>query len=358
MGFVYFEVNATLSPMRARSPMKAYTAALLALGAFGMGCGGNQSTKNPAPVTPPSAASSAKPNDPAAANTKTPADTKTTKIPAKAPPGMLSRADAEKYVIDLVNRDRKAQKLNPVVWNGTAAKAGQRQADDMAKHGYTAHFGTDGSYPEQRHTEAGGVAMVTENVACFADALDRELDPEPWFSIEELDRIERTFMDEKPPMDGHRRNILTPQHTSLGVGLSKTKELHIVCLAQEFIDDYGKYESVAQKAAVGTNIRVAGEILAPAQIAAVGLARVDKPKPRNAADLNKTYSYAMPQPYITYFPKGFKTPIPLSVNGNSFWIEVPLSDQKKPGLYSLSVWARFPHTIDLLMVSLRTIEVN
>ncbi len=357
MGFVYFNGKARLSPMRA-----CFTA-LSGLFILMMGCSGNQSERPPVNNTALSTASppASSPKNPSPNSANTVGKTADTSAPATTPqaqPGMLTRAQAEKYMLDLVNRDRKAHGLNPVVWNATAAKAGQRQAEDMAKHGFTAHFGTDGSYPEQRHTEAGGVAMVTENVACFADAKDRELDPDPLFPVEELDRIERTFMDEVPPMDGHRRNILTAQHTSLGVGLSKTKELHIVCLAQEFIDDYGKYEPVPKKAALGANIRVAGEVVGNAQIAAVGLARVDLPKARTAADLNKTYAYAMPQPYVTYFPKGFKSPIPLNVNGNSFWIEVPLSDRNKPGLYSLSVWGRFSHTKDLLMISLQTIEVK
>lgn len=354
MGFACSEAKGTLIAMRIRVDQKTCAALFLVHLMSAAGCSGAQSTENPTPAPTPSESQKPSPPPPPASAAKS----EITPTPAKAPPGMLSRADAEKYVLGAVNRDRKAHGLNPVVWNAIAAKSGQRQADDMAKHGYTAHFGTDGSYPEQRHTEAGGVAMVTENVACFADGMDRELDPEPWFAIDELDRIERTFMDEKPPMDGHRRNILTVQHNAVGIGLAKTKELHIVCMAQEFIDDYGQYEPIAQKASVGGQIRVAGELKAPAQIAAVGLSRVEKPGARTAADLNKTYAYAMPQPYVTYFPKGFKTPIPLSVNGNSFWIEVPLSDHKRPGLYSVSVWAKLPHTQDLLMVSLRTVHVN
>jgi hypothetical protein len=93
-------------------------------------------------------------------------------------------------------------------------------------------------------------------------------------------------------------------------------------------------------------------------VAAVGIARVDKPKPRKAEQLLKTYTYAIPQPYVTYFTKGFKTPIPLLVSGNSYSIEVPLSDQGRPGIYGLSVWARVPQTKELVMISLRTITVD
>jgi uncharacterized protein YkwD len=281
-----------------------------------------------------------------------------TSAPGDRPEGPLTRKEAERYVLDLVNGDRKKHGLPPVTWNDTAAKAGQRHADDMAQSGYTGHIGTDGSAPEHRHTEAGGTAMVMENAACFADALKRELDPDPRFTIEELERIETTFITEVPPHDGHKRNILTPWHTSLGVALAKTKGLHIVCMAQEFVDDYGQHEPVPRRAKVGSKLKVAGEMRAPAEVAAVGLARVNAPKPRKAEQLLKTSSYAIPAPYVTYFPKGYKTPIPLLVSGRSYSIEIPLSDQGRPGLYGLSVWAKVPSSKDLVMVSLRTIIVD
>jgi uncharacterized protein YkwD len=278
--------------------------------------------------------------------------------PADRPKGPLSRADAERYVLSLINRDRVAQGLSKVGWDDTAAKAGTAHAEDMAAHGFTAHQGTDGSVPELRYTAAGGAAMAMENAGCLADGEKRELDPDPKFLPEELERIERAFMDEVPPHDGHRRNILTAWHTAVGVGLAQTKGLTIPCMAQEFVDDYGRYEALPSKAKPGDKVRVAGKLSAPAKIAGVGVARVDLPKPMQAKALNRTHSYAIPKPYATYFPRGFKTPIPVDVSPDGFHIEVPLSDKGKPGLYEVSVWAELPQTKDLVMVSLRTIEVR
>ena len=72
----------------------------------------------------------------------------------------------------------------------------------------------------------------------------------------------------------------------------------------------------------------------------------------------KLHIYAIPKPYVTYFPKGFKTPIPLNKSGSSYSIEVPLNDAGKPGLYEVSVWANVPSTKELVMISLRTIAVD
>src|SRR5262245_58824547 len=96
--------------------------------------------------------------------------------PMAAPAGPMARQEAERYILSLINQDRKAAWLNAVVWDETAAEAGRRHASDMAAHGFTAHLGTDGSVPEQRYTEAGGQDLSMENAGCFADGKTRALD--------------------------------------------------------------------------------------------------------------------------------------------------------------------------------------
>lgn len=293
--------------------------------------------------------------------------------PDKAPPagkdvprpkGLMTRAEAQHYVLALVNRDRAAQGLPPVRWDETAAKAGQRHADDMARHGYTGHHGSDGSVPEERYTAAGGVGMSMENAGCLGDAKARELDPDPRFTAESLERVQGKFMAEVPPADGHKRNILTPWHTSLGVGLSKVKGgegedvRDIACMAQELVDDYGSFEPLPRRAKVGDMIKVAGEVRQPATIAGVGLSRVDIGQPRKPEELLKMGGYPIPAPFVMYFPKGYKTPKPLEVTGNRFQIQVPLDDKGRPGRYGVSVWATLGGSSELRMISLRTITVE
>lgn len=283
---------------------------------------------------------------------------KRTPKPVPRPSRPLSREEAEKYVLALVNRDREAEGLEPVAWDPIAAKAGRRHAEDMAHFGYTGHWGTDGSVPEQRHTEAGGHAMVQENAACFFDAKERALDPRATYDAEALEKIEAAFMNEKPPHDGHRKNILTPWHVKFGVGVAQPVGVRVPCMSQEFTDDYGSYADLPAKAKLGQVVRVAGKIASPAAIAGVGVARIALPSAMTAEQLNKTHSYPVPQPYVTYFPSGYVTPIPVKVSGDEFSIEVPLSDGGKPGLYEVSVWGEVPETKDLVMLSLRTVRVE
>jgi len=255
------------------------------------------------------------------------------------PTGPLALEEARLYVLELINRDRAEEDLPPVELDEIANRAAQRHSDDMAKHGFTAHIGTDGSVPEQRFTEAGGTDMAQENAACFFDAVERPLDPNPEFSPEELEKIEHAFISEVPPNDGHRRNILKPVHNKVGIGLSKPQGVKEVCMAQEFVDDYGDYADLPKKAKVGQIVKVEGEVREPMHFGGVGLARIDHAKPISAEKLNGTGGYTFPSPFIVYFPAGYKTPKPVQVDGNRFSIEIPLSDRGRPGRYEVNILA-------------------
>lgn len=277
-------------------------------------------------------------------------------LPAKAP---MNLEQARRYMLALVNRDRAEHGLAPVVMDDAANRAGQRHAEDMARVGYTAHWGSDGSVPEQRYSEAGGSDFVQENAGCIADGKQRKLDAAPRFEQAMLDRVERAFMDEKPPRDGHRRNILKARHTGFGVGVAKPSGIPIACLSQEFVDDYGDYAALPKSAGAGDLVTVSGDVKGPVTFGGVGIGRIEPAAPLTATYLNTTYTYAVPSPSDLYFPKGFVTKKPVEVNGKHFRIEVPLGKRAQPGRYEVSIWGKFPGSGQQLeMVSLRVIDVH
>ncbi|MFZ5890893.1 MAG: CAP domain-containing protein [Myxococcota bacterium] len=273
------------------------------------------------------------------------------------PTGPLDLDAARDYVLALVNRDRHDHGLPELERDKVAERAAQEHADDMARFGYTAHWGTDGSVPEERYTLAGGEDFVQENAACFGDGVKRELVKDPTFTAEHLERIEGAFMAEVPPADGHRRNILKDTHTNLGIGLAQPAGIPEPCMAQEFVDERGDYQSLPKSARRGSMVRVAGRVTKPVEFGGVGISRIEPRKPRSASDLNRTSTYPIPEPYILFFPKGFRTPKPVTFDGKEFSIDVPLNAGR--GRYGVSVWGRYPGAGNqLVMVSLRTIDVK
>jgi hypothetical protein len=273
---------------------------------------------------------------------------------------VLTATEARRYMVELINRDRASVGVGPVVLDeGAAARAGQAHAEDMAKNGYLGHWGTDGSVPEQRFTEAGGADMVMENASCFTDEKTRTLDRSARIDPRNVELAQNMFFHEQPPHDGHRKNILKPWHKRVGIGVAQPvatpTEIPAPCFAQEFVDSYGIYAPVPRKLRVGEGLHVEGTIAAPATFAGVGLSRVESPQPLPVGELNRRRSYPVPSPYQMYWPPGFQTPIPVKVLGNKFSIDVPVNDSAQAGLYEVSVWASMPHSEDLVMVSLRTI---
>ena len=274
------------------------------------------------------------------------------------PTGPLELEQAREYVLGLVNRDRADLDVEAVERDESAERAGQRHAEDMVGKGYTAHWGSDGSVPEQRYTEAGGEHFVQENAACFFDAQTRELDPKPMFDAVELEKVQTAFMSEKPPHDGHRQNIIKPVHNRFGVGLAKAVGLPNVCMSQEFVDAYGEYGALPREAKAGQKLEIEGEVHDPVGFGGVGIGRIQPAKPMSAEQLNNTSTYRVPQPDALYHPAGFKTPKPVTLKGRRFSIELAL-DRGGPGRYEVSIWGKYPGAGDeLVMISLRTIHVR
>ena len=104
-------------------------------------------------------------------------------------------------VLDLVNAERAAVQAPPVAWHDGATDAAYAHSVDMDVRAFFAHTNPDGDGPGDR-LHAAGVSWASygENIAMGqktpADVM-------------------RAWMDS----DGHRRNILDPAFTHLGVGV-------------------------------------------------------------------------------------------------------------------------------------------
>lgn len=266
-------------------------------------------------------------------------------------------------MLTLINRDRAKLGLRPVELDeGPAQMAGQAHAEDMARLGYLGHWGSDGSVPEHRHSEAGGADMVLENALCFTDEHKRDLDGAPRIDPKQIERAESLFFDEVPPNDGHRKNILKAAHTRVGIGVAQSmetvKELPVPCFTQEFVDGYGTYLPMTKRAKVGTIVHVEATLTNGALPTGVGVARVATPRPITPGELNKRRSYPVPKPYQVYWGPGFVTPISAKIEGARIAIDVPLDDRKQTGLYEVSVWGKLAGSEEQAMLGLRTIIVD
>src|SRR4029079_18115378 len=105
-------------------------------------------------------------------------------------------------------------------------------------------------------------------------------DPSPMILPEAVEKAEAAFIGEKPPHDGHRKNILTPWHNRIGIGIVQPVGVPVPCVAQEFVDHYGSYAPLPASARAGDKVHVVGTMAPPAIFAGVGVARIDTPAPK------------------------------------------------------------------------------
>lgn len=260
----------------------------------------------------------------------------------------LSLVDARHYLLGLINFDRASKGLKPVKLDPAAAEAGQKHAEEMAAQGYLSHWNLEGKPPDQRYTEAAGVHHVSENVFLtyrYAGARPErmELDPQPTFTRLELEEIEEAYYNERPPDDGHRRNILNPNHTHVGIGLARARDgdrAETIANAQEFVDRYIEPDPIPREARPGQRITVSGRAPEGIEIRTISLSRSALPKMLTKDELSLTRSYKTTRPFRVITRGATTDDHLISLPGGRFQANATLDDQQREGLYYITVWAR------------------
>src|SRR5438132_4982298 len=115
----------------------------------------------------------------------------------------------------LVNAERAAAGLNALVLDDLACNVANAHALDLATGKFLSHWGSDGRKPYHRYSFAGGIDAVQENVS----RADNIASVTPGGVSADLKDMHLITYDEAPPDDGHRRAMLSFQHTHVGFGV-------------------------------------------------------------------------------------------------------------------------------------------
>ena len=141
----------------------------------------------------------------------------------------VARNQTVAYMLGLINKDRANYGLAPVsLSNMTSA---QQHAESMLLNNYFSHWDIHGMKPYMRYTLLGGNGAVDENIAYMYNSSGINV-------LNALKQMEYNFMynDLACCNNGHRKNILTPQHNlvSIGVAYNATS----IYLVEDFINYY------------------------------------------------------------------------------------------------------------------------
>lgn len=256
--------------------------------------------------------------------------------PAEALPVLKHR------LVEEINKSRAEAKLPPVSYAEDLSRVADEHCREMVREGYVSHWNRAGLKPYMRYTLAGITDATEENVWSLWKT---DLDTSPEGLWREILAGHRSFLAEQPPNDGHRRSVLGPRHTHVGIGIAYDRQG--LRLVEVFGARYAKLKALPQRVALKKTLELEGRRLDPRlDVFGVSLFFEPFPQPMTLEQLKATGAYGLPDEErlfrkrvfgehyadgsvgtVLVFPDGlFLTPL-------RFW-------KGQPGSYTVAVWLR------------------
>jgi len=213
-------------------------------------------------------------------------------------PGDETRFALRDELLRVINRDRAQFGLKPVKLDPVASALADDYCLAQIRNGTTGHFTLDGVPPYMRYSLAGGNDGVSENVAAWSANYgfgDRAL-------YDMLRKSQKAMMDEIEPHDGHRKTILDPYATHVGIGLAWERgEFRI---AEEFIRRYVEWQRPLPRNAATTDramLRVQPHL--GYAVEAITVHHEPLPRAMSAKLANDIATYSLPEKRREYLPR-------------------------------------------------------
>lgn len=253
----------------------------------------------------------------------------------------ITRGTLREEMLRIINRDRKQFGAPPVQLDYRISDIADAYCRAQIRNGTTGHFTIDGQSPYMRYSFAGGNDAVSENAAAWSAGY--HFDERSVYQM--MRSSEESMMLEVPPHDGHRRTLLDPYATHVGVGLAwNGGEFR---MTQEFVRRYIDWtRELPREARIGERVLCAGRPRQGYVAQAITVHHEPFPQPLAASAASLIESYALPDKRREYVPRldrdhlydnGSRGDFAIG-NKGEFAFAVPFEDG--PGVYTVVVWVR------------------
>lgn len=284
------------------------------------------------------------------------------------------------FVLQMINDRRNMEGLPSLTADETAGKVAQVHAEEMAKRNAISHFDAKGENPDQRYTKAGGSDSMTECLTMLTNH----------GQINRMTGI--AFLRDLLKKQDDHDAIMSADATGLGFAAAENHSSNRAYACFELVNKHGIMQPVPTELKAGEKIEVKGAVFEPYRIDRVTLAW-ENPNPdalASADESEEALPYFPPLDYVAYAAKSdrdwttginmlkaagfvaclagsaFIPPVALAapaftMMGNSnaepkpasdipvkggvkvagplFNVKIGISNDSKPGLYYLTVWA-------------------
>jgi len=257
-------------------------------------------------------------------------------------------------ILAAINEDRALHGLAPVQLDPHASEIADQFCARQIRERTRGHFVTDGQPPYMRYSQSGGNDGLSQNAAAWsANYVFSEA------SLAALVReSQREMMAEVAPNDGHRRTILDPWATHVGIGVAwEGGELR---LSQEFIRRYLEWKRpLARSTSVDKRPLAMGKPRDGYRVHSISVHFEKQPETMSTALVNRLETYALPTRRRDYRPRldapvtngpkrdmrassriyadGSRGDFTIDRDG-AFSFAIPLDEG--PGLYTVVVWVQ------------------
>ena len=158
---------------------------------------------------------------------------------ALSPTPHLRYADEKRYMLQLINNERRVAGVPEVVLG--VNNAAQLHAEDSLEGCHSSHWGSDGLKPYMRYSLTGGYQSNGEN-GSGSDYCIRARDR--YVALSGIKIEIRDAMAGWMSSPGHRRNILERKHKKVNIGLAWDR--YNLIAVQHFEGDYVEYETLPE----------------------------------------------------------------------------------------------------------------
>jgi uncharacterized protein YkwD len=214
------------------------------------------------------------------------------------PPPSEPAADVQVAVFKQINADRGAEGLSPVAWDPAAARVATLFCQAQVREGTSGHFLLNGLPPYARTAFAGIFGVQAENAVTWTTT-GEEFEDSP---VELALAGHASMMAEVPPNDGHRRTILDPDATHVGVGWFEGRGAFR--MAEEFLTRRLQSLTLELVTRSPDTVLVEGQTRDPYRAVFVTFGREPVPAPLTKAEAIARRTYAFPGAGLSYVPEG------------------------------------------------------
>jgi uncharacterized protein YkwD len=205
---------------------------------------------------------------------------------------------AKRVLLRQINADREAHGAPAVKYDLLAAKVGDEFCAESAGENFTGHWDLAGHSPYLRWALAGGVDFEAENVGSLSRA-GRGITGGEIADL--LLDVHREMMAERPPADGHRRAILDPKWTHVGIGVAWAGgELR---MTEEFVRRVAEWvEMPAGPLPRGSTAVFRAKLPDGWTAGALEVSFEPVPSPLTRRQIARRSAYALPKAFVVLYP--------------------------------------------------------